>query len=243
MGDQSLIHQQHDSIYIGAVRFVSLSSCGTLQPSSNFFDARKALSSFSTMIPLLFERRRYTAGSRRAGLRRPNPVCTRRAIKTVTTRCVHEEEEEQEEEEEVCRQFASFKRRKEEERKMMKTKTNKERRTLTISHSSSETTTASPLDDDSDDDVWERGAEDVEGMGKEEEEAKLCCCTPVTRTPSTMRTGKDMLGTRAKSTRDEEDTILDTHTPEATLRDPGDVKHKRVDDDDGVFFVGEYTAL
>ena len=84
----------------------------------------------------------------------------------------------------------------------MKTKT-KERRTLTISHSSSETT-ASPLDvldDDSD--------SDVEGTGKEEEEA--LCCTPVTRTPSTMRTGKDMLGTRAKSTRDEEDTILDTH--------------------------------
>ena len=88
----------------------------------------------------------------------------------------------------------------------MKTKTKKERRTLTISHSSSETT-ASPLDDDSDDD----SDADVEGgTGKEEEEEALCC-TPVTRTPSTMRTGKDMLGTRAKSTRDEEDTILDTH--------------------------------
>ena len=87
----------------------------------------------------------------------------------------------------------------------MKTKT-KERRTLTISHSSSETT-ASPLDDDSDD-VRERGADVEGGTGKEEEEA--LCCTPVTRTPSTMRTGKDMLGTRAKSTRDEEDTILDT---------------------------------
>ena len=84
----------------------------------------------------------------------------------------------------------------------MKTKTKKERRTLTISHSSSETT-ASPLDDDSDADV-------EGGTGKEEEEEALCC-TPVTRTPSTMRTGKDMLGTRAKSTRDEEDTILDTH--------------------------------
>ena len=88
---------------------------------------------------------------------------------------------------------------------------------MTISHSSSETTTASPLDDDSD--------ADVEGRtGKEEEEEEAPCCTPVTRTPSTMRTGKDMLGTRAKSTRDEEDTILDAHftTGRATLRDFGD---------------------
>jgi len=79
---------------------------------------------------------------------------------------------------------------------------------LTISHSSSETMTASPLDDDSDADIVEGG-----GTGKEEEEEEeALCCTPVTRTPSTMRTGKDMLGTRAKSTRDEEDTIiLDTH--------------------------------
>jgi hypothetical protein len=81
----------------------------------------------------------------------------------------------------------------------MKTKTNK-RRTLTISHSSSDTTTftiaSPPLDD-------------VEGTGEEEEEA-LCCCTPlVTRTPSTMRTGKDMLGMRraTSKTRDEEETI------------------------------------
>ena len=68
--------------------------------------------------------------------------------------------------------------------------------------------TASPLDDDSDADIVEGG-----GTGKEEEEEEeALCCTPVTRTPSTMRTGKDMLGTRAKSTRDEEDTIiLDTH--------------------------------
>ena len=77
---------------------------------------------------------------------------------------------------------------------------------MTISHSSSETTKASPLDDDSDADIVEGG-----GTGKEEEEEEALCCTPVTRTPSTMRTGKDMLGTRAKSTRDEEDTILDTH--------------------------------
>jgi len=85
-----------------------------------------------------------------------------------------------------------------------KTKT-KTRRTLTISHSSSETTVfCVPEDDDAsplDDDDGERGA-DFEGT---EEEA--LCCTPVTRTPSTMRTGKDMLGTRAKSKRDEEDTI------------------------------------
>ena len=105
----------------------------------------------------------------------------------------------------------------------MKTKTKKERerRTLTISHSSSETLTASPLDDDSSDaDIVEGG-----GTGKEEEEEEeALCCTPVTRTPSTMRTGKDMLGTRAKSTRDEEDTILDAHftTGRATLRDFGD---------------------
>ena len=88
---------------------------------------------------------------------------------------------------------------------------------MTISHSSSETTTASPLDDDSDADV-------EEGTGKEEEEEEALCCTPVTRTPSTMRTGKDMLGTRAKSTRDEEETILDARftTGRATLRDFGD---------------------
>ena len=89
----------------------------------------------------------------------------------------------------------------------MKTKTKKERerRTLTISHSSSETMTASPLDDDSSDaDIVEGG-----GTGKEEEEEEeALCCTPVTRTPSTMRTGKDMLGTRAKSTRDEEDNTI-----------------------------------
>jgi hypothetical protein len=73
--------------------------------------------------------------------------------------------------------------------------------------------TASPLDDDSSDaDIVEGGGT---GKEEEEEEEEALCCTPVTRTPSTMRTGKDMLGTRAKSTRDEEDTtiILDTHTP------------------------------
>ena len=57
---------------------------------------RAALSSFS-MMPLLFERR-YTAGSRRAGLLRPNPVCTRRAKTVSDAMRVHEEEEE----EEVC---------------------------------------------------------------------------------------------------------------------------------------------
>ena len=75
------------TLHIGAVvRFVSL-SCGiVLQRCSNFFLMRAALSSFS-MMPLLFERR-YTAGSRRAGLLRPNPVCTRRAKNGYTTRCV-----------------------------------------------------------------------------------------------------------------------------------------------------------
>ena len=109
---------------------------------------------------------------------------------------------------------------------------------MTISHSSSETTKASPLDDDSDDD----SDADVEGgTGKEEEEEEALCCTPVTRTPSTMRTGKDMLGTRAKSTRDEEDTIiLDTHTPPevATLMRDGDFVQM-----EEFFFVGENTAL